>query len=306
MVVRGRCRPLCLPGAGLVHTVAMNADALTAEFSQWLVAQAQAGARPEQLIAPLLQAGWDPTAASAAVDGALRRYVAGHAQAHGLPQPVAVPTPFQLNGPSQVHLADGRPITVLGSNLHPRVVLLGNVLSAQECAELIDTARGRLKRSATFNAATGQNQAHQSRTSDGTYLPTACTPLVAHIEQRIAELVGWPLAHAEPLQVLHYGPGAEYKPHYDYFDPDGPGAEAALRHGGQRVATLVTYLNTPLRGGATTFPDAGLEFAAVQGNAVFFSYDRAHPVTRTLHAGAPVIEGEKWVLTRWFRERRFG
>ena len=155
-------------------------------------------------------------------------------------------------------------------------------------------------------AVTGANEAHQSRTSDGTYLPTACTPLVARIEQRIADLVGWPLEQAEPLQVLHYGPGAEYLPHYDYFDPDGPGAEAALRHGGQRVATLVTYLNTPLSGGATTFPDAGLEFAAVQGNAVFFSYDRAHPSSRTLHAGAPVIAGEKWVLTRWFRERRFG
>ncbi|KRG77417.1 proline dioxygenase [Stenotrophomonas ginsengisoli] len=283
----------------------MNNDVLSDEFCQWLVATAQSGAGPEQLIAPLLQAGWSQQRASAAVDAALRRYVDEHARRNGLPLPVAVPSPFALNGPSQVQV-DGRAINVLGSSLHPRVVLLGNVLSAEECAELIDTARGRLKRSATFNAVTGENEAHQSRTSDGTYLPTACTSLVARIEQRIADLAGWPLDHAEPLQVLHYGPGAEYKPHYDYFDPDGPGADAALRHGGQRVATLVTYLNTPLRGGATTFPDAGLEFAAVQGNAVFFSYDRAHPSTKTLHAGAPVIEGEKWVLTRWFRERRFG
>jgi prolyl 4-hydroxylase len=289
----------------LVHTVAMNADALSPEFSQWLVTQAQAGARPEQLIAPLLQAGWDEDAASTAVDAVLRRFVAEQGQRQGLPPAVPVPTPFQLNGPSQIHI-DGQAIHVLGSSLHPRVVLLGNVLSADECTQLIATARGRLQRSATFNAVTGANEAHQSRTSDGTYLPTACTPLVARIEQRIADLVGWPLEQAEPLQVLHYGPGAEYLPHYDYFDPDGPGAEAALRHGGQRVATLVTYLNTPLSGGATTFPDAGLEFAAVQGNAVFFSYDRAHPSSRTLHAGAPVIAGEKWVLTRWFRERRFG
>ena len=289
----------------LVHTVAMNADALSPEFSQWLVTQAQAGARPEQLIAPLLQAGWDEDAASTAVDAVLRRFVAEQGQRQGLPPAVPVPTPFQLNGPSQIQI-DGQAIHVLGSSLHPRAVLLGNVLSANECTQLIATARGRLQRSATFNAVTGANEAHQSRTSDGTYLPTACTPLVARIEQRIADLVGWPLEQAEPLQVLHYGPGAEYQPHYDYFDPDGPGAEAALRHGGQRVATLVTYLNTPLSGGATTFPDAGLEFAAVQGNAVFFSYDRAHPSSRTLHAGALVIAGEKWVLTRWFRERRFG
>ena len=283
----------------------MNADALSPEFSRWLITQAQAGACPEQLIAPLLQAGWDEDAASTAVDAVLRRFVAEQGQRQGLPPAVPVPTPFQLNGPSQIQI-DGQAIHVLGSSLHPRVVLLGNVLSADECTQLIATARGRLQRSATFNAVTGANEAHQSRTSDGTYLPTACTPLVARIEQRIAALVGWPLEQAEPLQVLHYSPGAEYLPHYDYFDPDGPGAEAALRHGGQRVATLVTYLNTPLSGGATTFPDAGLEFAAVQGNAVFFSYDRAHPSSRTLHAGAPVVAGEKWVLTRWFRERRFG
>jgi prolyl 4-hydroxylase len=105
--------------------------------------------------------------------------------------------------------------------------------------------------------------------------------------------------------VLHYRPGAEYKPHYDYFDPAQPGTSTILKRGGQRVATLVMYLNSPRRGGATTFPDVGLEVAPVKGNAVFFSYDRAHPVTRTLHGGAPVLEGEKWVATKWLRQGRF-
>ena len=48
-----------------------------------------------------------------------------------------------------------------------------------------------------------------------------------------------------------------------------------------------------------------LEVAPIKGNAVFFSYDRPHPVTRTLHGGAPVIAGEKWVATKWLREGRF-
>lgn len=283
----------------------MSVHSLSPEFRRWLVEQACAGVRPEQLLAPLLQAGWNHAEAVAAVDAVLREHAAGQAGQKGLPPASPVPAPFGLNGPSLLQV-DGRQVQVLANSVHPRVVLLGNLLDAEECAELIATARGRLRRSATFNAATGENEAHQSRTSEGTYLPTAMTPLVARIEQRIADLLGWPLDHAEPLQVLYYGPGAEYKPHYDYFDPAGAGAEAALRHGGQRVATLVTYLNTPASGGATTFPDVGLEFAAVQGNAVFFSYDRAHPCTRTLHAGAPVVEGEKWVLTRWLRERRFG
>ena len=65
------------------------------------------------------------------------------------------------------------------------------------------------------------------------------------------------------------------------------------------------YLNTPEGGGATTFPDVGLEVSPVRGNAVFFSYDRPHISTRTLHGGTPVIEGAKWVATKWLREREF-
>ena len=109
----------------------------------------------------------------------------------------------------------------------------------------------------------------------------------------------------EGLQVLHYRPGAEYRPHHDYFDPKHGGTAAVLARGGQRVGTLVMYLNTPARGGATTFPDVALEVAAIKGNAVFFSYDRAHASTRTLHGGGPVVEGEKWVATKWLREREF-
>ena len=80
-----------------------------------------------------------------------------------------------------------------------------------------------------------------------------------------------------------------------------PGSEVLLRRGGQRVASVVMYLNTPERGGATVFPESHLEVAAVKGNAVFFSYDRPHPMTRTLHGGAPVLAGEKWILTKWLR-----
>jgi prolyl 4-hydroxylase len=38
---------------------------------------------------------------------------------------------------------------------------------------------------------------------------------------------------------------------------------------------------------------------------VFFSYHAPHVSTKTLHGGAPVLEGEKWVATKWLREREF-
>ena len=78
-----------------------------------------------------------------------------------------------------------------------------------------------------------------------------------------------------------------------------------LRRGGQRVGTLLLYLSTPARGGATCFPDAGIEVPARQGQALFFGYDRPHPSTLTLHGSMVVLDGEKWVATKWLRERRF-
>ena len=65
------------------------------------------------------------------------------------------------------------------------------------------------------------------------------------------------------------------------------------------------YLSEPERGGGTVFPDIGLQVAPKRGNAVFFSYPSAHPSTLTLHGGAPVQAGEKWIATKWLREREF-
>jgi prolyl 4-hydroxylase len=117
--------------------------------------------------------------------------------------------------------------------------------------------------------------------------------------------VHWPVENGEGLQILRYGPGAQYKPHYDYFDPGEPGTPSILRRGGQRVATLIMYLGEPEQGGGTVFPDLNLEVAPKRGNAVFFSYERPHPNTRTLHGGSPVLLGDKWIATKWLREREF-
>ena len=162
-----------------------------------------------------------------------------------------------------------------------------------------------MARSETVITSTGGSEVNAARTSEGMFFERGANPLVRRIEERIAALLNWPLENGEGLQVLHYQPGAEYKPHHDYFDPAHAGTPTILKRGGQRVGSLVMYLNTPEYGGATTFPDVHLEVAPIKGNAVFFSYNRPHPITRTLHGGAPVVAGEKWVATKWLREGRF-
>jgi prolyl 4-hydroxylase len=211
---------------------------------------------------------------------------------------------MELDGPHLINAGD-RQVAVLANVRHPRVIVLGGVLSDQECDELIALSRERMRRSETFLLDEGVSVVHEARTSEGMFFNRGENELCRRIEARLAALCQWPLENGEGLQILRYGPGAEYKPHYDYFDPEQPGSHKALGSAGQRVASVVIYLNTPTRGGATTFPDAGIDVSPIKGNAVFFSYDRPHPMTKTLHGGAPVLEGEKWVATKWLRERAY-
>lgn len=281
----------------------MNTRQLSAEQTQWVVARALAGADPDSVLAPLRAEGWDEQAAIDAVQRAVTAYIERNAEQTGLPLPARVPVPVASDAAALLDGGD-RQVQVLASLKLPRVLVLGGLLADDECDALIELARVRLRRSTTVDPRTGGDQVHEDRTSRGTCFTRGQNALCARIEARIARLVDWPLDHGEGLQVLNYGPGAEYRPHHDYFDPAEPGSRVHLARGGQRVASVVMYLNTPGRGGATTFPDVHFEVAAVKGNAVFFSYDRPHPMTRTLHAGAPVIEGEKWIATKWLRAGR--
>jgi prolyl 4-hydroxylase len=277
---------------------------ITPELRDWIVAQARAGCRPEDVLKAMCDSGWEEDVAVDALEETLQAHLTEQAQKAALPAPVPVPEPPLADSPVVLPAGD-REVQILTTMRNPRVVVFGSLLAADECDALVSLARARLARSETVDTRTGGSELNEARTSEGMFFERGETPLVSRIEARIAALVGWPLVNGEGLQVLRYRPGAEYKPHYDYFDPAQPGTPTILKRGGQRVASLVMYLNTPAKGGATTFPDVALEVAPVKGNAVFFSYDRPHPVTRTLHGGAPVIEGEKWVATKWLREGEF-
>ena len=282
----------------------MTSQAVTPELRQWIIEQAQAGCRPEDVLASMRASGWAEAVALAALEHTLQQFVSGQDTARALPPAVPVPAPALAGAPNQLWAGD-RHVTVLLTLRNPQVVVFGGLLSDDECDAMVADAAPRMARSETVVVETGGNEVNPSRTSQGMFFGRGETALCARIEARIGALLHWPVVNGEGLQVLHYQPGAEYKPHHDYFDPAQPGMAAVLARGGQRVGTLVIYLNTPAQGGATVFPDVALDVAPIKGNAVFFSYDRPHASTRTLHGGAPVIAGEKWVATKWLREREF-
>ncbi len=306
----------------------MNAQVVTAELRHWIIEQTQAGCQPADILASMHSSGWTEAVALTALESTLQQFLEAQGQpsllqlpptspaqpgrpsALTLPQqgfrhgPVALPGPALAGSPNQLWAGD-RQVTVLLTVQQPRIVVFGGLLSDDECDALVAAAAPRLARSETVVIDTGGNEVNAARTSEGMFFGRGETPLCVRIESRIAALLHWPVINGEGLQILHYQPGAEYKPHHDYFDPAQPGMAAVLARGGQRVGTLVIYLNTPVQGGGTTFPDVALEVAPIKGNAVFFSYDRPHASTRTLHGGAPVLAGDKWVATKWLREGEF-
>ncbi len=290
-------------------------------ITQWLVQQLRAGQPTHALLQSMCDRGWKRDLAMGLIAEAMgERSIAADAlpaavvvPEQGSVQPVAesvigserrMPAPALDDGAMSIDAGD-RKVSVLVTLPDPQIVMFADFLSKNECDRLVETARPRMQRSLTTDMQTGHNKLDAVRTSRGMFFQRDENPLVRSIEARIAQLLSWPVENGEHLQVLHYRPGDRYEPHYDYFDPAAEGSAAVLARGGQRIATLLIYLREPERGGETTFPDLGLRFAAKRGCALFFSYDRPHPSTKTLHGGAPVIAGEKWVATKWLREGVF-
>lgn len=273
------------------------------ELRDWVVAQLAEGHSVAALGASMRDAGWHNDIVEAVLSDVEQRSPVSVQVMEGTPA-IKMPGPDLSVSPLYIDAGDRR-VQVLQTMRHPRIVVFGDLVSDEECDGLISAARQRLARSMTVETQTGGEMPHVDRTSEGMFFNRGENPIVARVEQRIAALLRWPLEFGEPLQILRYSRGAEYRPHYDYFPPDGPGTPTILKRGGQRVATLVMYLQEPEHGGGTTFPDVGLEVAPKRGTAVFFTYDRPDPTTCTLHGGAPVLAGEKWVATKWLREREF-
>jgi len=266
-------------------------------MQDWIAVQLADGYSVDRLFNELVEAGWEPATASLAL---------GIPIAGGALPPAALAVPrVKVDTTGTMVDAGDKWVEVREHRDAPDLWVFSNLLSMPECRALMKEAAPRLIRSLTVDTLTGGEELNHDRTSHGMFYTRGETAVVRRIEARIARLLNWPVQNGEGLQVLRYRPGAEYKPHYDYFDPGEPGTATILQRGGQRVGSLIMYLQEPEAGGATVFPDIGLKVRPQRGSAVFFSYPRAHPVSLTLHGGEPVKAGEKWIATKWLREKEF-
>jgi prolyl 4-hydroxylase len=132
-------------------------------------------------------------------------------------------------------------------------------------------------------------------------------PFVLMIERRIDDLLGIPSENAETVQGQRYQPGQEFKPHQDYFHTTQDYWPEVRKRGGQRSWTAMAFLNQVEEGGATEFPKLEISVPPQQGALLIWNnmYPDGSPNRDTLHAGRPVIKGTKYIITKWYRARKW-
>ncbi|MGF1604863.1 MAG: 2OG-Fe(II) oxygenase [Rhodothalassiaceae bacterium] len=186
---------------------------------------------------------------------------------------------------------------------HPAVCRLRGFLSAEECAHFKEVGRVGMKRADVMGD--DKTIKMKGRTNSHAWFRHDHDPVFKAVADRIAALVGIPLSHAEEFQLIWYRSREQYKAHLDGFDVETKAGRDSWRYGGQRVATALAYLNTVEQGGGTGFPKLKLTVPAEAGTLCVFQNTLPHSSLRhpdSLHAGLPVVSGEKWAFNLWFRE----
>lgn len=178
----------------------------------------------------------------------------------------------------------------------PDAVLFRSLFTPDECDFLAQTAAPRLAPATVVHPVSGAFVHDPVRRSDVAAFPLALeNPAVHALNRRLAAASGTAPEQGEPLQILRYRPGQEYRPHSD----------ALAGEPNPRIATMLVYLNTDFEGGETFFPSGNLAVRGGKGEALLFrnTIEDGSPDPASLHAGLPVTRGTKLIASRWIRAR---
>jgi prolyl 4-hydroxylase len=175
-----------------------------------------------------------------------------------------------------------------------------NILSIDECNELISISKSKL-----IDASILGVQLKNYRTAQNMWI-YKITDLTEKIKNIICEKTGFPIENQEAIHIVKYNIGGEYKEHHDFFHPNTDYYEPQMKIGGQRVYSCLFYLNDDFEGGETEFPKVQYVVKPELGKLIIWKnlHDDMSIDINTLHAGLPVITGEKWICVVWVRERK--
>lgn len=155
--------------------------------------------------------------------------------------------------------------------------------------------------SKVYNPVTGvdeYNQVRNNRSINFAQIPPFI-PLFL-IKEHLASYANLSSKYAEPPMLMKYQPKERFLPHFDFIE-----SSALEQNQGQRVKTLLLYLNDDYEGGETVFNELNIKVKGQSGDILIFdNVDQdGQPDRRTKHEGKEIINGTKWLLSIWFRDK---
>jgi hypothetical protein len=189
--------------------------------------------------------------------------------------------------------------------LHAKVYRAPKLVPPSVCDWLIARAQGRLGPATVYDAVIRRDLVHEMRTNTLANFDYATLDVVQFLVQaRMSQCCGYRIQHFEAPMVLHYDPGQQITPHFDFIDAGAPDYEQQIREQGQRMITFLLYLNDDYAGGETTFPRLGIVHRGARGDGFFFinAHEDRSPDRDMLHTGSPPSAGQKWIVTQFIRD----
>ena len=188
------------------------------------------------------------------------------------------------------------------TNEYEKPVFYDDFISNEEADHIIQLATPLFSESKLVSGGT-----ENVRKSETAWLPKN-DATVQKIIEKVCDLTNIPFDRSEKMQVVKYQPGGFYNPHYDASCDDKKECVEFEQNGGQRVVTLIIYLNSDFTGGTTYFPNLKKEYIPKKLSALLFyslekNGNKCHPLS--LHAGMPVKTGEKYIANVWLRENTY-
>ncbi|XP_046465061.1 prolyl 4-hydroxylase subunit alpha-1 isoform X1 [Neodiprion pinetum] len=188
--------------------------------------------------------------------------------------------------------------------LDPRIVIYHDVIYDEEIDTVKRMAQPRFKRATVQNYKTGEVEIAHYRISKSAWLQEYEHPHVKAVSRRVEDLTSLTVDTAEELQVVNYGIGGHYEPHFDFARREEKNAFKSLGTG-NRIATVLYYMSDVEQGGGTVFTKINLALWPRKGSAAFWFNLKPNGEGdyRTRHAACPVLTGSKWVANKWLHER---
>lgn len=177
---------------------------------------------------------------------------------------------------------------------------ISNFLSKKDCETIIKMIDQNKTRSSVAGSGTSKSTYQETRTSSTSNLDLN-NPTIKRVHKRIAKYLDLDITRGEALQGQLYEPGQYFKPHTDYFEGD-----TYINHclgSGNRIHTLMIYLNSPEEGGETNFPNLEISYKPKRGKAISWpNMVDGQVIPDMLHEGSEVKKGKKYIITSWWRE----